>query len=84
MPRFLENSFLALNSVLNKKMYFILLQSIKFKQIYQTWTLKNHLGPENRLLEIGASNLEGPFIYDQTSKAKIMQKNALTMNRLNM
>ena len=34
--------------------------------------------PENRLLEIGASNLEGPFIYDQTSstiaKALIMTK----------
>ena len=40
MPRSLANSFLALNSVLNKQSVLFLLKSIKFKKINQAWTLK--------------------------------------------
>ena len=43
---FLANSFLTLNSVLNKENVLFLFKSIKFKQMYQTWTLITWYKPE--------------------------------------
>ena len=59
MPRFLANSFLGLNDDFSIQIDF----SKKIHFVYSKLILR----PKNCLLEIGVSNLEGPFIYNQTS-----------------
>ena len=52
MPRFLANSFLALNSVLNKQNVLFCLNQLNLNK-YTTLVHKKHnLSPENCLLEI--------------------------------
>ena len=48
-------------------MYFFLLKSIKFKQIYQAWTLKTKFKPK-KLFAGNQGNLEVDLIYEKHSK----------------
>ena len=69
MPRFLENSFLGLNYVFSVQVWYICLNSIDLskKKVHFVYS-KQNLRPKNCLLEIGASNLEGPLLKFQYCK----------------
>ena len=68
MPRFLANSFLALNYVFSVQVRYICLNLIDLskKKVHFDYS-KQNLRPKKRLLEIGASNLEGPLLKFQYS-----------------
>ena len=65
MPRFLANGFLALDYVFSV-VYLLKFNWFEQKEVHFVYS-KQNLRPKNCLLEIGASNLEGPLLKFQYS-----------------
>ena len=64
--RFLANSFLGLNYVFSVQVWYICSNLIDLSKIHFIYS-KVNLRPKNCLLEIRASNLEGPLIHGDDS-----------------
>ena len=72
MPQFLENSFLALIIFLVFKCRYLLkFNWFEQKKVHFVYS-KQNLRPKNCLLEIGASNLEGPLLKFQYSSIQYL------------
>ena len=65
MPRFLANGFLALDYVFSV-VYLLKFNWFEQKEVHFVYS-KQNLRPKNCLLEIAASNLEGPLLKFQYS-----------------
>ena len=78
MPRFLANSFLALNYVFSVQVWYICLNLIDLikKKVHFVYS-KQNLRPKNCLLEIGASNLEEPLLKFQYSSSLVHNADAV-------